>query len=89
LARRRAILIYGYDYPDWAMDPAIEAFDLLADQLVQLSPREESPGAGLIHFVHQEGRVFAWRILEGAISRAAVPDGFQPRASTASRTKVN
>jgi hypothetical protein len=30
LGARKAILIYGYDYPGWAMDPGIGAFETLA-----------------------------------------------------------
>jgi hypothetical protein len=34
LGIRKAILIYGYDYPGWPMDPAIEALETLASQKV-------------------------------------------------------
>ena len=30
LGTHKAIVIYGYDYPGWPMDPAIEAFETLA-----------------------------------------------------------
>jgi hypothetical protein len=29
LGRQKAVLIYGYDYPGWPMDPAIEALQTL------------------------------------------------------------
>ena len=28
LGKHKAILIYGYDYPDWPMDPVIDAFEM-------------------------------------------------------------
>jgi hypothetical protein len=61
-ARRRAILIFGYDYDHWPMDPAIEAFETLASVRVHLGSRQQADYAGLIHPVHQRGRVFAWEV---------------------------
>jgi hypothetical protein len=60
---RRAVLIYGFDYPDWPMDPAIDAFERLAAALAPLSERSEASFGGLVHPVQQEGRVFAWQVL--------------------------
>jgi hypothetical protein len=57
-----AVLIYGFDYPSWPMDPAITAFERLAREEVVLGPRCESAFAGLIHPIHQEGRVFGWQV---------------------------
>jgi hypothetical protein len=57
-----AILIYGYDYPGLPMDPAIEAFEQLAATRVALGPREQAAFSGLVHPIHQEGRVMAWHI---------------------------
>jgi hypothetical protein len=65
LGRRRAVVIYGYDYPDWPMDPAIEAFETLAGHRVVLGERVEVAFAGLVHPVHRQGRVFAWDLLDG------------------------
>jgi hypothetical protein len=62
LGRHKAILIYGYDYPGWPMDPAIEAFEVLASQQVLLSGSASAPFDGLIHPVHGRGRVFGWQI---------------------------
>lgn len=65
---RKAILIYGYDYPSkdpkthLPMDPAIAAFELLAEQRVQLSKRVTAPLDNLVHPVHRQGRVFGWEI---------------------------
>lgn len=57
-----AILIYGFDYPAFPMDPAIEAFERLAQSDVALGPRAETSFSGLIHPVHRQGRVFAWEL---------------------------
>lgn len=60
----KAVLIYGFDYPGWPMDPAIEAFERLAGSEVALSERAEAPITGLVHPVHQAGRVFCWELGE-------------------------
>ena len=57
-----ALLIYGYDYDDWPMEPAVEAFEQLARYRVQLGPRQFASFDGLIHPVHQRGGVFVWEI---------------------------
>jgi hypothetical protein len=44
------------------MDPAIEAFQLLAERSVKLSSTAVTSFAGLMHPVHQQGRVFGWQI---------------------------
>jgi hypothetical protein len=62
LAGRQAILIFGYDYDGWAMDPAIEAFEALAAEQVILGDRHVAAYDDLIHPVHQRGRVFAWEV---------------------------
>jgi hypothetical protein len=62
LGERKAIVIYGYDYPGWPMDPAIEAFETLASQKVKLASRAVASFDGLIHPVHQRGRVFGWQV---------------------------
>jgi hypothetical protein len=57
-----ALLIYGYDYDDWPMEPAVQAFEQLARHRVQLGPRQFTTFGGLIHPVHQRGGVFVWEI---------------------------
>ena len=37
----KAIIIYGFDYPNQSVDPLIEAFEALADRHVELGPRYE------------------------------------------------
>lgn len=62
LPGRKAIVIYGFDYPSLPMDPAIEAFEVLAGLVVSLGHRFDAPYTGLVHPVHRAGRVFAWEI---------------------------
>jgi hypothetical protein len=59
---RKALLIYGFDYAELPMDPAIEAFELLAGKQVLLGARAESAYDRLVHPIHQRGRVFGWEI---------------------------
>lgn len=61
-AARKAVLIFGYDYNGWPMDPAIESFETLASQRIELDQRHEATYDNLIHPVHRHGRVFAWEI---------------------------
>jgi hypothetical protein len=62
LRGRKAVVIYGYDYDSWPMDPAIEAFEVLARSRVSLSNPVVAEVSGLAHPVHQRGRVFGWEI---------------------------
>lgn len=62
LGNRKAILIYGYDYPGWPMDPVITAFEILASQQVKLASHAVTAFDELIHPVHQRGRVFGWQV---------------------------
>ena len=62
LTGRKAVLIYGFDYPSLPMDPAISAFEQLARMEVQLGEAVVSPYGGLVHPVHREGRVFGWEL---------------------------
>jgi hypothetical protein len=57
-----AILIYGFDYPNLPLDPAIEAFERLAMGIVQLSPRVSCQFESPTHSIQSKGRVFAWEI---------------------------
>ena len=58
----KAIIIYGFDYPNQTVDPLIDAFETLAARKVELGPRYEVGLGPLIHPVHAAGRVFGWRI---------------------------
>lgn len=61
LGIHKAILIYGFDYPRLPMDSAIEAFEVLASRDVKLASRTVAAFDGLIHPVHQRGRVWGGR----------------------------
>jgi hypothetical protein len=58
----KAIIIYGFDYPDRRLDPCVDAFEILARERVTLGQRHEVPLSGLVHPVHAEGRVFGWEV---------------------------
>lgn len=64
----KAVLLYGFDYPDRGrkparlLDPAVAAFELLAHREVALGPRHTATFAGLRHPWHKGGRVFAWQV---------------------------
>jgi len=62
LGLSKAVLIYGYEHDDWPLGPAIEAFEILANAKVGLSPRCEAEFDGLIHPIHARGRIFGWRL---------------------------
>jgi hypothetical protein len=59
---RKAIVIYGFDYAGLPMDPAIEAFEVLAARWVTLSARAVHAYSNLVHPIHRAGRVFGWEI---------------------------
>ena len=63
ISGRKAILMYGYDHDDWHLDPAIEAFELLARTKVTLGDRLANSFKDLVHPIHSKGRVFAWELL--------------------------
>jgi hypothetical protein len=49
------VLIYGYSYQGYPLEPVIHAFEVLAGETCRLSPRAESSFFGLTHPVHREG----------------------------------
>lgn len=59
---RKGIVIFGYDYDGWPMDPAVDAFEALARRRVALGTAVSAAFDGLVHPVHQAGRVFGWEI---------------------------
>jgi len=59
---RKAIVIYGFDYPGLPMDPAIEAFEVLAARWVTVGTRAVHAYSDLVHPVHRAGRVFGWEV---------------------------
>jgi hypothetical protein len=63
---RKGILMYGYDYPEFPLEPLIEAFEILAGHKVRIRSKAEATFAGLIHPVHLQGAVYGWEIEEHA-----------------------
>ena len=62
LPGRKAIVIYGFDYPERPMDPEIDAFEVLARRTVSLGDRISAAYDGLVHPVHCAGRIFGWEV---------------------------
>ena len=63
LGPHKGILIFGYAYEAWPMEPTITAFEALAAREVSLGDRQTASVEGLLHPVHQRGAVFGWEIL--------------------------
>jgi hypothetical protein len=62
---RLGVIIFGYDYPGWPLEPVIEAFETLAATRVHLTRRPAADFDSLVHPVHRRGRVFAWEVEAG------------------------
>lgn len=60
LGESKAVLWYCYEYPDWPADPLLDAFGALTAG--RLGERFEASFSGLIHPVHQVGRVVGWEL---------------------------
>jgi hypothetical protein len=60
---RKAILIYGFDYPERSLDPALHALQLLVQEVVKIGDQQTRAYENLIHPVHRAGRVTAWEVL--------------------------
>jgi hypothetical protein len=56
------ILIYGYEYEGYPLEPVIDAFEYLASKTSLLSQRCTATFSDLIHPVHQDGAVYAWTV---------------------------
>ena len=57
---RKAVVIYGHDGPQFPMDLAIEAFEVLGRRTVRMGERAVASYDELVHPVHTAGRVLAW-----------------------------
>ena len=60
---RQAVVIIGFEYPEWPLPPAVKAFERIASDIVNLRPCVPARFSGLIHPVQREGAVFGWEIL--------------------------
>jgi hypothetical protein len=56
------ILIYGYEYDGFPLEPVIDAFETLATKCVTLSTASRATFGRLVHPVHQQGAVYAWTV---------------------------
>jgi hypothetical protein len=59
----KAVLIYGFDYVQRPLEPAIHALEILMRNAGPIGPRREANFADLVHPVHRNGRVLAWEVL--------------------------
>lgn len=57
-----AILIFGYSYPGWPIEPAVSAFEAIAERGGGIGPRASARFSGLCHPVHDNGEVLAWEV---------------------------
>jgi hypothetical protein len=59
---RKAVLIYGFESESYPLEPAINAFEVLAREAKFLGRRYEAHFANLVHPYHQFGAVYGWEI---------------------------
>jgi hypothetical protein len=64
----KLVVILGYSYTDFPLEPAVSAFELLARSVVLLGKRNEATFRDLCHPIHREGAVMAWTV--GAARRS-------------------
>lgn len=60
---RRAILVYGFDYPPRPLGVALNALEVLLRTQGELGTRIEVMFDGLVHPVHARGLVAGWEVL--------------------------
>jgi hypothetical protein len=56
-------MVYGFDYEDRPLEPAIEHWSCWPRTKVMLGSRCEAAIGTLIHPVHRSGRLLAWEVL--------------------------
>lgn len=55
---QKAVVMYGYDYPDFPIDLILGCFELLAEKyFCKLTEQYEHSFDGLIHPIHKKGKV--------------------------------
>ncbi len=67
IALKKSIMIYGFDHDEWPLAPAIEAFESLACLRTRIGVRIVAEFNGLIHPIHDRGKVYAWQV-EGKVA---------------------
>lgn len=64
---RKAVIVFGYEHtpPKIPLEPAVKAFELIADKVVglHLSPRVQMTVRDLIHPHHQQATVYGWEVV--------------------------
>jgi hypothetical protein len=61
-AARLGVLIYGFESVVVPLEPAIAAFELLANARAALTPRASAKSGLLVHPIHSEAMVFGWEL---------------------------
>ena len=59
---RKAVVIFGYDYPDWPLMDAVAAFETLASAKYELTPKVLAEFRCAAHPVHNHGAVVGWEV---------------------------
>jgi hypothetical protein len=60
---RKAVLLYGFEYPDRPLKPLIHALEALLEADGPIGVRSERGFTELIHPIHLQGSVVAWEVL--------------------------
>lgn len=60
---RRAVLVYGFNYPARPLEPVLRCLELLMADSGPIAHSVKADFADLVHKVHTRGRVTAWEIL--------------------------
>lgn len=58
------VLIFGYESDDWLLEPALEAFEVLANRQCIVNRIADLRVDRMIHPVHHTGRVVAWSVTD-------------------------
>lgn len=62
-AAGRAVLLWGFDYPERPLAPLITVFEFMLHERVSVTGRVESPFSDLVHPHHWRGKVLAWSVV--------------------------
>jgi hypothetical protein len=79
-------MIYCSECEEWPMEPAINAFEILARSRELLGDRYIANFSSLMHPIHKGGSVFAWQVVSGRGS--GPPPGHPPGAREPRGSKV-
>ena len=59
---RKAVLVYGFDYKERPLLPAMEALELLMEPAARIGPAAVAAFSDLVHPVHAACAVYAWEV---------------------------